>query len=706
MRQLALSKKLLWLTVGSIFITVLVLSSVLWWQLSSSNKVLSGEAEELIVAEVEEKLTANAAAYGERIAGFINEAYRVPFSFAAIVGSQDAASTLSRESVVQLNKSLIERNSNISSIYSQFEANGFDNKDAQFTRGYTHSVAGEGTLEVYFTRSREGVIEQQVVDDAAEKYVTTLNEFGQREAEWYLCAKDTKTSCIMEPYLYEISPGYSEMMTSLVVPVLRNGRFIGVTGVDLTLPVFQTMTEQLSKDLYNGQARVTLLSSLDLVVGSSHYKDKLGRPLKESVSNSLVTSFERLKKEAGIHKVNNEYLVNYPITIKLAGKQWNLLIEVPTELALSGPHALAQTMDENASTLGGLILITGIVIAAVAFFVMLIVIKSIIAPLQQIQKRVDNLASSEGDLTQTLSVDSHAELIALAYGFNAFLAKLRDLIAQLKDVSGQTKEQAQTAAHVALDTKQNVQSQFQEIESVVTAMNEMSATALEVARASEQSAQQADEINSLVVSSEASLSSAVSQVKTMSDEIQQANQAVEKVAARSNDITQILDVIRTIAEQTNLLALNAAIEAARAGEQGRGFAVVADEVRALASKTRSSTDDISGLIDSLQLEVGNASSVIEKGVVRAQTAVDETTVAFDALHSVVTKVEEITGQITQIATAAEEQSSVTEEINRNLTLISDAASQLAELSTQAGDGSQMLNQLVAQQDDELNKLKT
>ncbi|MFM9745472.1 hypothetical protein ACKI2C_48805, partial [Streptomyces brasiliscabiei] len=95
------------------------------------------------------------------------------------------------------------------------------------------------------------------------------------------------------------------------------------------------------------------------------------------------------------------------------------------------------------------------------------------------------------------SVDSHAELIALAYGFNAFLAKLRDLIAQLKDVSGQTKEQAQTAAHVALDTKQNVQSQFQEIESVVTAMNEMSATALEVARASEQSAQQADEINSL-----------------------------------------------------------------------------------------------------------------------------------------------------------------------------------------------------------------
>ncbi|MCO7205292.1 MULTISPECIES: methyl-accepting chemotaxis protein [Pseudoalteromonas] len=706
MRQLALAKKLLWLTVGSIFITVFVLSSVLWWQLSSSNQQLAAQSEKLIVAEVEDKLASNAAAYGEQVAGFINEAYRVPYSFAAILGDNDAAATLTRDAVVELNRSLLQKNDILSSIYSQFEANAFDGRDANFISGYDHSVAGVGTLEIYFTRNRDGVIEQQVVDDVAEKYVDTLNEFGQREAEWYLCVKDTKVPCIMEPYLYEITPGYSEMMTSLTVPILRDNEFIGVAGVDLTLPVFQSMTEKLSKELYNGKARVTLLSSLDLVVGSSHYKDKLGRPLKEAVTKSILDNYVKAKKQSGVFKVGDEYLVNYPISIKLAKTQWNLLIEVPAELALEGPHALANSMSENANTLGGLILVTGIIIAGAAFVIMTLVIRTIVAPLQQIQQRVDNLASAEGDLTQTLHVDTHAELIALATGFNAFLAKLRDLIGELKNVSTQTKEQAHLATSVAVDTKHNVQAQFQEIESVVTAMNEMSATALEVARASEQSAQQADEINSLVVSSESSLSSAVTQVKTMSDEIKEANQAVEKVAARSNDITQILDVIRTIAEQTNLLALNAAIEAARAGEQGRGFAVVADEVRALASKTRSSTDDISGLIDSLQLEVGNASKVIEQGVVRAQTAVDETSVAFDALHEVVVKVDEITQQITHIATAAEEQSSVTEEINRNLTLISDAASQLAELSTQAGDGSQTLNALVAQQDDELNKLKT
>ncbi len=706
MRELTLAKKLLWITVGSTFLTVLVLSGVLWWQMSSNSEALAKESENYIVAEVEQKLSANAAAYGEKIAGFINEAYRIPNSLAALLGDAANTQTLDRDTVVSINRSILEKNRFLSSIYSQFEANAFDGQDAQFKQGYKHSVNGDGTLEVYITRDQNGIIEQQKVANAADKYLTSLNEFGIREAHWYLCAKDTLKPCIMEPYLYEIPSGDSVMLTSLTVPITKSGRFIGLAGVDLTLPTFQGLTEKLSSELYNGQAKVTLLSDIGLIVGSSHYKSKLGRPFKEAVSSNTYNELVKFKGQHGLFKTPSEYLVNYPINIKLANTQWSLLIEVPSNLALEGPNALAKNMSDSANQLGVVILITGAVIALIAFIIMKVVVGTVVAPLEQIQQRVDNLASSEGDLTHTLHVDTHAELIALAGGFNAFLAKLRGLIAELKDVSSQTKQQGEIAQHIAIDTKHNVQSQFQEIESVVTAMNEMSATALEVARASEQSAQQADEINGLVVSSESSLSSAMSQVKTMSEEIKEANQAVEKVASRSKDITQILDVIRTISEQTNLLALNAAIEAARAGEHGRGFAVVADEVRALASKTRSSTDDISQLIDSLLLEVGNASTVIEKGVVRAQSAVDETSVAFDALHSVVVKVDEITNQITHIATAAEEQSLVTEEINRNLTLISDAASQLADLSTQAGDSSEALNALVAQQDSELNKLKT
>ena len=175
-----------------------------------------------------------------------------------------------------------------------------------------------------------------MVDDVAEKYVDTLNEFGQREAEWYLCVKDKKCLALWTLPMRN-HPGYSEMMTSLTVPILRDNEFIGVAGVDLTLPVFQSMTEKLSKELCNGKARVTLLSSLDLVVGSSHYKDKLGRPLKEAVTKSILDNYVKAKKQSGVFKVGDEYLVNYPISIKLAKTQWNLLIEVPQSLPLKGP---------------------------------------------------------------------------------------------------------------------------------------------------------------------------------------------------------------------------------------------------------------------------------------------------------------------------------------------------------------------------------
>ena len=246
MREIALAKKLLWISVGSILLTVVLFSGILWSKLSSSNAQTSSEAETLIVSEVDGRLTANAAAYGEKIAAFINEAYRIPYALGSILEDADKTS-INRESVVLLNRSILESNDVISSIYSQFEQNGFDGKDSDFTQGYDHSVAGAGTLEVYLTRNSNGVVEQQVVEDASEKYVDKINEFGLREAEWYLCAKDKLKPCIMEPYLYEITPGYSEMMTSLVVPIIKSGQFVGVTGADITLPVFQkrfTMVKQ------------------------------------------------------------------------------------------------------------------------------------------------------------------------------------------------------------------------------------------------------------------------------------------------------------------------------------------------------------------------------------------------------------------------------------------------------------------------------
>ncbi|OUL57529.1 methyl-accepting chemotaxis protein [Pseudoalteromonas ulvae] len=706
MREVALSKKLLWLSTLAVLMTVVILVSVLLVQLQATNDELSVQAQEAILQEIEVKLHAKAGQEAAHIQGFINEAYRIPYTVAAELSATAETQPLSREMVQIIDRAVLAQSDNISSIYSQFESNGYDNRDQEYTNGQSHSVPTSGTLEVYMTRDKNGSITQHAVEDSSEKYLDKVNEFGKREAEWYLCAKDTKRPCIMEPYLYEITPGNSEMMTSLTVPILKRNQFIGVMGADLNLPVLQEITKKLSKELYNGQARVTLLSELDLIAGSSHYDKKLGRPLKEAIDNEQFALYEKLKQSNALLSTSTDYLVSAEVFIALPGVKWQLLIEVPKELALAGANELKQTLDNNTASLGQTIFLVGIAVALVATIIMSGLIKTIIAPLTLIQTRVDNLASVEGDLTQTIVVEDHAELIALAGGFNRFILRLKELITHLKDIAEQSNLQSQNSAALAQESERYIAEQFREIESVVTAMTQMSSTAQEVANASEFAAGQTNEITNDVLNCEKNLSSAVEQVEVMSQEISDANQAVGKVSARSSDINQILEVIRSIAEQTNLLALNAAIEAARAGEQGRGFAVVADEVRALASKTRSSTDDISRLIESLQVEVASASSIIEKGVSRADNAVKETGHAFETLHDVVEKVQAVSDQVTQIATAAEEQSAVTEEINRNLTRISDAAAHLADLSTQAGSGSTELASLVNEQSSQLAKLKT
>ncbi|MEO2267890.1 methyl-accepting chemotaxis protein [Pseudoalteromonas pernae] len=704
MRSQPLAKKLLLASCGALFLAVTLLIGILWWQLEASNDEAMKQANALISAEVEQKLLAKAGQDGEKILGLINEAYRIPYTMAGILG-RTQSDPLSRDDIEAINHAVLTQNTIVSSIYSQFEDNAYDGADDQYLSGYQHSVPGHGSLEIYMVRNADGSIEQQVVEDADEKHVATVNDMGIREAEWYLCAIDTKKPCLMEPYLYEISPGNSEMMTSLTAPILANGQSIGVAGIDLNLPIFQKVTEELSSALYQGNAKVSLISARGLIVGSSHYKADLGKALSGVVDAAVWQQIDSARN-VDVSQIGGRFVVSYPIKVKLAESTWKLVIEVPEELAMAGARQLQTNLIDNAYELKTVLIIVALVVLTAATAMMYLLTRTIVKPIEQIRLRMENLASSEGDLTQSLHVDTHAELIALGNGFNAFIDKLRALIAQLKQLSERTMGQANTASDVAVHTQENVERQFSEIESVVTAMNEMSSTALEVARASEQSAQQTEEINRLVQVSERSLSQAVEQVQTMSSEINDANDAVSKVASRSNDINQILDVIRTIAEQTNLLALNAAIEAARAGEQGRGFAVVADEVRALASKTRASTDDISDLITRLQQEVSSASGIIEQGVSRAGDAVAQTSSAFEALHEVVEKVNEITNQVTHIATAAEEQSSVTEEINRNLTMISDAASHLADLSKQTGNGSRELIQLVQEQDAQLSRLKT
>ncbi|MBO1894416.1 methyl-accepting chemotaxis protein [Shewanella sp. BF02_Schw] len=705
MKALSIKSKLLWITSALFIATVITLSLSLWLGLKDKNTSLAAEVEVALQQEINDKLSARAGEYGERIAGFINEAYRVPFSFAGLLEQTSKKDPLSRERVELSLAAILQKNNIISSMYAQFEPNGYDGLDDSYLQGESHSVPNAGTLEIYYTRNDDGTVEQNQVDEAAEKYVTTLNEFGVREAEWYLCAKDSKKPCLMEPYLYEITPGNTALMTSLTVPVIVDNQFKGLVGVDINLPIFQTMIMQLSKSLYGGQAKVTLVSQKGFVVAASHYK-KFARPFSESVGPELAKKLLALNSSSGFVNEPTTIAVAYPINIPIANATWSLIIEVPKTQAFMAVDHMNTAMNDMAMSLGSLLLTIGIIVTVIAVLIISLVIRSIIAPLNMIQARVENLASAEGDLTQAIEVDAHAELIALGSGINAFIAKLRHLISELKILADRSQQESIKSADIAKHTRESVNRQYGEIESVVTAVNQMSATALEVAKASEQTAMETESMTVNVKDGQSRLTQAMVFVEGVSSDSAQAQQAVGMVSQSSANISRILEVISSIAEQTNLLALNAAIEAARAGEQGRGFAVVADEVRTLASRTQTSTNEISTLIESLQKEVKNASSIIDKGAQGAQKAVEQTQLALQSLNAIVEQINQVSGQVTHIATAAEEQSAVTEEVNRNITGISDSAAELSQLADSAQQSSDSLADLVQQQHQQLGRLRT
>ncbi|WP_166268586.1 methyl-accepting chemotaxis protein [Marinobacter caseinilyticus] len=708
MKKLSLKVKLYALVVA--LLSLMGLSMIITAQLSLSDMEgrLTGETREMVQTIVIERLDATAGQYGELVSGVFNSAYKIPEIIRGVIlrNIQSGSSgRISRRDLQETIGSVLAEQQALSSLYAQFEPDAYDGQDRYFTGGVEDHSSDEGTLEIYYYRAPSGEVVFNRTEDPAQKYLDTRNEFGIREAEWYLCSMDSKTPCIMEPYEYEIEEGYRELMTSLVMPILDDQSFAGVVGVDINLSTFQKIIKSVSDELYDGQSRITLLSQDGLIAGSSHYTEALGRPLSEAVPE-YADVFAELHRGTRTFDTGETLAVSYPIEIDLPGAEWSLLIELPRTVALADLKAVTALLSDEVAATAERQLLVGMVVSIIAVVGLIVLVRSVTRPLDLIRDRMQSLASSEGDLTHELSIDTHAELIALAGGFNDFLSRLRDMINDLKSVNVRVREQASDVRIIAQETETNTERQNQEIDSVVTAMNEMSAAASEVATFAGDAAANAREASDGVRATQHTLSTAVTGVSALAGDMENASAAIGHVASRSDDINRIIEVIRGIAEQTNLLALNAAIEAARAGDQGRGFAVVADEVRTLASKTRESTDEISQMIDGLQQEVSQTVTVIRDGVDRATTAVEGTKEADLSLADVVERIAVIVEHVTQVATAAEEQSSVSEEINRNLTNIGDAASDLRGLAERVRNSGQALDNQVETLDQELGRLKT
>lgn len=344
---------------------------------------------------------------------------------------------------------------------------------------------------------------------------------------------------------------------------------------------------------------------------------------------------------------------------------------------------------DKESTLRNALLMAAVAIILGAIIALLIV-QSIKQAFNHVITSLNDIASGEGDLTQRLDETGSNEVSALASAFNQFVEKIQTLVKKVAGTGNQLTGSAQQLSELSADTKLNMNQQETKIEQVATAMNEMTATVQEVARSAAQASAAAQAADSQAVDGNQVVTEVISSINDLAQEVQNTATLIQTLDENAEQIGTVLDVIKGIAEQTNLLALNAAIEAARAGEQGRGFAVVADEVRTLASRTQESTQEIQVMIERLQTGAKGAVQAMEHGQQKTTTSVDKAGLAGTALTTITEAVSRIVEMNTQIATAAEEQSTVTEDINQSMTSINTLAGQAAEGAEQTASSSQEL----------------
>ncbi len=616
---------------------------------------------------------------------------------------------IGREEANGILQTTLQRNPEFAGVYTVWEPDAFDGMDMGYIDTDGHDKTGR--FIPYWSRNPQGEI----------RLSPTIGYDAKSEKNFYELCKKTKQECLVNPHMYPIQ-GNNELVISLVAPIIANERFYGITGIDLRLNKLQEIADKL--DIFDKTGTLVILSNDGTICGVTGHPERVGKNMiairaargEDQAKTSKTLAAIQNAKET-IEFAGEKLRVFTPLTVGQTATPWSVKLEVPKEIITA-----------KASSAMWKQILLGVICLLLALGLLYFFAKKIADPIKQVTTVLVGIAKGEIDHTIEVNSDdeigllqsSSKELITyiqeiaeasqriaqndltvqvkpksekdvLGNSFKIMIENLSGMIRQLADNARELVSAATQISSTAEQLSQGVNEQAQQINQVSSGVEEVTATIVESSRNAGEATDASRNASTTASTGGQIVSDTIQGMQRIADVVRDSAESIAKLANSADQIGEIIGVIDDIADQTNLLALNAAIEAARAGEQGRGFAVVADEVRKLAERTSKATSEITDMIKGIQHETEDAVNSMEAGIQEVDKGRELADKAGNSLNEIVAMNQRVVDMIEQIASAAEQQSTAAEEISRSIEQISNVIDETAKGAEQSAAAAEELN---------------